>query len=359
MPIGNNLAVRRLDPKYYKNDVIELWQNHGFSSERTYIWYYLENPNPIYLFGLIDLNESDRLVGTASIAHRKYYRRGEKLSGGLIGNILIDEGYRYQQRRSESLGSPAQILLQHCLVVGREEFDFIYVYPVGAAHKALIRAGLNQHYNFTRYGQLLDVRKILEPKIPAPAAKLLSTVPNYLLKAYRTYSLGKLPARETSIVSCFDHRFSDLNERSIKSNDHLLSDHDTNYLEWRYLDINDSKYAIYALHSLDNNSIDGFIVYRDDPESSCAYVMDYLTDSNKISEHQLFLQFANDMSQCNRQSISIEYCGATSFLKVLKKLKFYPRETRKLHLTPCNKLGGKVTGGGDGHFLAGQENSRN
>ena len=256
------------DPLPFKKQIIKMWQYNlpGTPPER-FEWLNHGNPagNAIWLFAFE--GHSNNIVGTTSIMPKEFYLHGRKLRAGIVGDIMVSSTYR-------NLGIGLELQKMAINVLSQFGFNFLYVVPNEMSKKLVQRAGFEKFDTLCTLVKPINLSYYLARYTTHFLSRFLSPIiSSFMRKMSREGVIIPKSSRFESI-SPDDESLNRLWKNAVKSKSCTLSNHESQYLKWRYFETPLNRFGLEAYKSAPRGELLAYAVYT--INSSKLYIYDLL-----------------------------------------------------------------------------------
>lgn len=317
-----SVSVRLADLPSEKKDLLDvLKRNLGeLDHARRFEWLYRENPAGRARTWFVCEQDTQRVIGIASLFLRVMWVNGKEMLCGQVGDFAIDAGHR-------SLG-PAMLLQRATFEpVNQGQVAFCYDCPPHAAGMSTFRRlGMEPSCRTQRFARPLRAERLVEKRFGDNLfSKSTAAVGNVIL---RTMQGGKGPAKNVEITvhsGCFGEEFEELEEQA-KSQDAVCSRRSPADLNWRYRD--DPLNAYQVLTTRVRGQLTGYAVFsiagRD------AYIIDLFGVDIESTGLELIEAIAHRCRREGLQTLQALVSEGSELSAVLAKANFRYRSSGPL-----------------------------
>ena len=305
------------DPVRDRDIILKLWKANiqVDDFDKRYEWLYSENPAGPMRTVLAVHEKTEEVVGAGSLYPQKALLFGKPIIIGTAADYMVDKRYRV-------FGPALQI--QRKLLESASDFGFdcLLGYPNQAAKGVIKRIGYKPLGFAHRYVKPLKTHELLASRIkPAVLSVVLARVLDILLLCEDSlksfFSKFKYQSLLTDAVKNIE---IDVNGTKFFSSK-VTFDKAQEKLVWRY---QQNKFSFFSISAKPDSHADAFIVYQ--VNDNVVSIIDIISLDEKFLEPLLKL-FISAMYKAHNTRISIQFLGDRTLINLLKKLRFYIRES--------------------------------
>lgn len=225
--VPNSVSIIHTRSAKYRGKIIKLWQEclPGTPEDR-FNWLAEGNPaGPAEWFLAID-QKNGNVVGTGSLMPKELFYNGQKINGGIVGDLMVSPAFRKQ--------GIAQCI-QRTISENMEklEMNFLYVVPNDKSSKLLVQAGIDKAILLTNYLLPVDIEHYLKKVgFNLPVKFLFNCLLN-LGDSFFTTSRSDAHCT-ISVLSSFNEEVDALWEKVKKIPNILIGSRSSAFLGWKY-----------------------------------------------------------------------------------------------------------------------------
>jgi hypothetical protein len=313
-------SIIKADIESDKNEIISLLQHADWNESYNtldYDWKYLIAPfkTPKCWFAIE--NETDKLIGIASLFPRNIWVNRKPVNTFTLGDFYIEKKYR---------GFGLALLLQKNIY--NESYQMKnkqLIFGIANKQSKVIaeKTGYTNMGAITQYIKPLYLSHIAEYKQHYPKILKIKTVQKMLdiffsVTARERYRRKKNKYR-IEIRHSFDKQFDIFWDKAVQGFN-IISEKSSKILNWRYANHPREKYSIFSLK--DNQQLLGYIVYAEINNNHQIYDLCYLKNQSILSD--LLLEFSLYSRDKQISSIIMYYLGDKQIIRELRKFNFHP-----------------------------------
>jgi len=216
-------------------------------------WKWMHVDNPAGTSAIWIAEHEGEIVGQDYLIMENMKIRGKLVKGFQTMDTIVHPQYRRQ-------GIASILLREIHNEVAKEGIHLGFAFPNQQSYPQRMKSGWLDVYTFQVMVKPLNFRNFLERYLTRrePLLKVLTLGGNLIIKAFfRTRKPPEVDGLTIDKISYFDDRFDDFWNR-ISDDYPLIVVRDKKYLNWRYVDVPDVKYTIYAAE--EKGQICGYIV---------------------------------------------------------------------------------------------------
>ncbi len=314
-------SVKKIELESGREDILGFWrENFPTWPSKKYNWLYEQN-----VFGRAGcwtLLKDDRVVGSAAAFPRDFIFRGQRLRGGITGDVGVD-------RRNRMMGPALQLLRA---IVANSSFDLLYGLPNQHAEAIHLKAGFRVLGSTVRMVRVIRTDQYLAQRIRyAPAARILAAAGNVLLDVRHGRQRVDLSPYRIDLPLRFDDRFDALWRRVATASTRILGIRNREFLNRRFVRCPYIDYHIFAVTKRSDHTVIGYIVYR--VVDRVVHVSDCLAEDDDTHFDVLLSAFVNHVRMLGFHAVSVQYFGDAGVIEKLKGHGFVMRpDTRNVVL---------------------------
>lgn len=317
-----------------RDALLRLWKETivpprtGYSALRRYEWFFNGNRFGPTRTWLLFENKTNQTVGCLSLLPRGSHLRGQTLKMGVAVDLAVETKHR-------TLG-PALALQRTVISASRSAgFDFLIGCPNAKAAPSFERAGYKSigdvHFWVKPIRSEYKLKQFIKQRWLMKSAgfvvDLALAAPNILSH------FTKRIVFSDEIVAGADDRFDEL-WTTVKARYGTLGDKTASYLNWRYMEFEDSRYRYYCLLRRKDHTLVGYVVYTVANRKVC--IVDLLCDAPKsLTLKSLLTGFSSRMKKQGHESIWLYYLGDPLFPEQLKACGFFDRGVSRKVFAAC------------------------
>ena len=322
--VESNYYVTEVSSKEDLTSAISIWESNlgggPGSGLRKYQWFYQRNPYPTKLW-VMKLKGNHKAVGVGGVGYRPFYAGGKTLIGAMGVDFAIDREYR-------TLG-PALQLQRTVIESATKDADFLYGFPSDRAEVLVKHAGYHKIGEFTRLIKVLRSRDYLEMAVKNRALAAVTSIPLDLLLRLRSISrlLVSGDYYSSDTFENTSHIYDLLWER-LASEDLLMSERNSKFMDWRYFQCPEIKYKIFGLKD-HANSLQAFIIYhRRDRKVEIADLVCPQDGKDRVIQSLLW-NFEKYSFSAGANLIGINLIGAAGLTQLLRSMGYWHNKKQK------------------------------
>lgn len=317
--------VRYADPSEVHSEVVRVWNDNlpvDGHAEAKFTWTYgdaLERPQGVFVLAADSGAGGERIVGTAGLGVRTFYRRGRRLRGGLLADLAVDRDHR--------TALPAIRLVRQARRTALRDFDFAYGYPNEQAEGVFVRCGYRRLGTLARYARVLRHEPYVRRMVDAPLLPRLAGAALDIGHALAHGSLWMRSVRgwELSWVEDVDERFDELWERARREYE-LIGKRDAAFLRWRFLRHPEHSFRIARVS--ERGVSRGMAAYAViERVGDAAHVRDLF--GHKTALGPILDLLAMDLARRGCTSMSMSYLGSRDVVDILVRHGYKRRESTR------------------------------
>lgn len=305
----------------YINDILSLWKNNlSNSSYERFHWLYKENSARNTRTWLAIDDSDKRIVGCNSLYPRYILKNGERLRMGIAIDFAVEKKHRVY-------GPALKIQREITDNIRKEGFDFTFAWPNEASKGVFLRAGYRILGEAINWVKPLKTEPQLIKYIKVPfIAKALGYCVDKVLCFVDRWVVIKVPQYLTpQILKSSDERFDILWERG-KASYNIIGEKSSDYLNWRYANCKTEVFQFFCLIDKESQALRAYLVYS--LKDNIAKIWDLFALSYGEIVY-LLSEFVREMRKVKVNSISITYLENNRLKKIIRKLNFSKRLTRR------------------------------
>ncbi len=313
--------VEIADVQKDRGEILRLWQL-GFPSvnrfEEKYDWFYSNNPaGKPYLYFLKSGNVN---IGIEGIGPKKWLLNGESIRSGLFVDLVVDPAFR-------SLG-PALRLIKDSTEQSICDLPILYGFPNPKSLPVYKRGGFELLGMMSRYAKPLQYTPYI-----LQYSKLLAQLFGGIIDFAYKLTEGIINKKLHKSLSCnvdneFDKDFDSL--WSLRRQDaYCMAQRDKEFLLWRFKNNPLENYKLFTINSRAAEALLGYIVYKTNAVGN-VFIIDFLASDNNVNLFWLFRLFGQKMRMAGYKSVSVEFFGEESIVKILKQCCFKCRDVQPI-----------------------------
>lgn len=251
--VPNRLSLVHTRSVKYRDKIVQLWkQCLPGTPEDRFDWLAEGNSaGPAEWFLAID-EDSGNVVGTGSLMPRELFYNGQRIKGGIVGDLMVSP-----TARKQGIAQRIQRMISDSLE--KLEMEFLYVVPNEKSNKLLVQAGIDKVFllkyyllpvNFEHYFKKIGFN--LPVKLPF----------NFLQKLGDRFIVSSSNDKQYSIsvVSCFNQEYDALWEKVKEIPNTLIGSRSSAYLNWKYCENPVSDFRILQYRTLSGVLV-GYIIF--------------------------------------------------------------------------------------------------
>lgn len=324
-----SVSVRVADLESEKKELFDvLKRNLGeLEHARRFDWLYRANPAGAARTWFVCEEDTQRVVGVASLFSRVMRVNGKEILCGQVGDFAIDAGHR-------SLG-PAMMLQRATFEpVNQGQLAFCYDCPPHASGMSTFRRlGMEPNCRMQRFARPLRAERLVEKRFGENLfSNSAAAVVNVIL---RTMQGRTAPAKNIEIAvhsGRFCEEFKELEER-VKSRDAISSRRSPADLNWRYRD--DPLNAYEVLVARVRGQLAGYAVFS--MAGSDAYIVDLFDVGIESTGLELIEAVAHRCRREGLQTLQALISEGSELSGVLAKANFRYRSSGPLVVAYAQK----------------------
>jgi hypothetical protein len=218
-------------------------------------WKYQDNPAGKAL-SAVAVNK-DKIVGQIGAIPVRFSVNGIEI----VGSQEVDIAVQTAHRKPSTFYTLCTLRLK---INEENNIGFCYGFTVDTTSKlSQTVMHFKQVGTIARLVKVLDPEPFLKKRIPLKGLPSLLSAPLRTSQRITHFLQARAPkGTQIKKVSYFDYRFDSLWNR-VKGDYPIMTVRDTQYLNWRYIDIPDVAYDIFSIESEYTSEILGFIVLRE------------------------------------------------------------------------------------------------
>lgn len=335
----NKYTIKETNIKHKKDEILSvLKKNIETSSIQKYEWNYENSPYGNAKCWTAKNEETNIIVGTASLFPRKILIKNKPFYTAIAGDFAVDKKHR-------AFGPALKLIKEVRSNLKNTHFKFIYGVPNKLSKTLFLRIGYKEIGKYERYIKILKTehlpKEILKQSLHS---KIRFKIIKYLLKYKTIQKIADYYIKTTSkekhykkntkhtieILDAYDERFDLLWKKTSKQYN-IIGERNARFLNWRYKQSPIQDYKTFCIIE-DKKEITGYITYF--IEDKICHVVDilYIRSENildsLLSEFTLHIREKNNIG-----AIVIRYLGNKSFDKKLKEYNFHTTEEEDINVT--------------------------
>ena len=285
-------------------------------------WLYLHNPaGPAWAWFAYD-DESEKLVGLASVFPRVVWMGGKLQRCGAVGDFAIDISHR-------SLGPALKLQRATFEPVDQGALAFCYDCPPHEAGMATFhRLGMQANYQINRYAKLIKVDRHLKKFIGqgryiAPVCIVGNALLNLWLRSSR-----KVPNMTISLhADRFGEEFSYLDKNHDEKDNILRSQRTAEYLNWRYRDDPMRQYQVLTAYR--SGELLGYAIFYISHQD--AYILDLFAPKAPSITVNLLNEVSFILQKTSVQAVHIFASNQSDICEFIRK-SYYRYRSQSAHV---------------------------
>lgn len=293
-------------------------------AQQKFEWFYRNNPaGPGRLFLLRD--RTAQAVGVGGLGVRRWSLDSHAWMCGLCADLAVEARHR-------TLG-PSLALIKHVARVGADAYALLYGFPNEKARPVYSRAGYQTLGAMQRYARPLRHARHLARRLGDPLAATIGKGLDLLGSARDLIIKPREAGRYRDIwPAAFDARFTHLWDTARRP--YFAAARDAGFLAWRFSSNPFYPYEIYALEVNATRELAGYVVFRMETEANRVCADDFYALHPRLLPF-LLTRFAMAMHALGRDSVSLEFFGASAVQQAILKAGFRPRAQRPIVIASC------------------------
>lgn len=308
-------STREADLTTDHSVIVSLWtanfENDPNLANRRFAWIYRANPAGPARCWLLQIDESQTVVGVAAVFPRSFVVNGNFVCGGIGGDFSVLTEHRMLM--------PAMRLQRIATAESkRNGFAFLYGFPAMHSAPVLSRAGYRSIGRRIRLTKPLTVFRYLErltgkrslAHLMTPLADALLHFIRYLRRPAGSPGFRGLP------VDDFDDRFDDL-WRRVAEHRPVLGERTSAYLRWRFTRSPHREHRIWTLVDHRTGRLGGYVVYH--VENGTAVIDDLLCLDTDRTLSELLRTFERACRREGVHGITIIYFGTRTIAETCRR----------------------------------------
>ena len=249
----NSLSIIHTRSDKYRGKIVQLWNEClPGTPEGRFDWLAEGNPaGPAEWFLAIDENNGN-VVGTGSLMPKELFYNGQRIKGGIVGDLMVSPTIRKQgvaQRIQRMIANSLEKL----------EMDSLYVVPNDKSNKLLVQAGIDHVFLLENYLLPVDFEHYFKKIGFNLPAKFLF---NFLQKLGDGFFVPFCNDEQCtiSVVINFNEEIDALWEKVREIPNIIIGSRSSAYLDWKYCENPVSDFRVLQYRTLSGVLV-GYIIF--------------------------------------------------------------------------------------------------
>lgn len=312
-----DIQIEKVGEIYKENILSPIWKEGlPYLDERRINWSYEGNVCGKAQLWLLKDKATGEYFGSSALLPGYLFIKGKKTPYAIIVDNTVKKKYRTLV--------PALKLYKE-IMKSSQDFALILAFPNKIAEAVLKMSGFKTLLDLVTNIKILKSRTVIEKKIRDPLVTRLllpaATITDFGLRLFECRISGDKKYMGGHVDS-FDERFDHIVEKA-KNKFTLITDRNSNYLNWRYKDCPYKDYNFFVVTEASSSNIVGYIIYYSDGES--VFVDDFLWLGESLKLEDLLSIFVKAMRKNDIKIIYFTLIENGVVEKAFKRMGFSKR----------------------------------